>query len=412
MVDTENNVLRGHLGTDLLTKHVPSISEIHTVTFPLYIDMDFKIPLRDMNKETLTLIANITSAQIARCFPKEMNGFRCVVCTKVLGGVRYGDNGLWKNGLHLHWPDLLVHVDTALELRECMKVGLEQVCDWSEHLGVRDPDWNDIIDEKVYRKNGRAERSGGLRMIGAPKATKCPNKHNLGVDCHMCKGLNNQHILDFNVYMPFFMIKLGEYIDLQKNNSHYYLLTTVRCCDGVSPTPGFQLYKGAPRPALPKEGKGKKGGEVPRSFTIIEDQDVCKVMRTLLIRQSPTYTTSKMEVFYDKKFNYRVKLTGDHSTFCFNKGDYHSHSNVYMEVFKLTTNKVISRMKCWSSRPINRLSGDHCSRFKGNSVFLKRDEQACLFDSGLMSQVQKGDTEGLQKKLTDQKRKYDSISEY
>jgi hypothetical protein len=373
------------------------------------------------------------NAQVKKFFPAQ-NEVRLLICTKTKGGVLL-DGGLYKQGIHFHWPDILVVVDKAMAIRKGIIVGLQgtgpdSTLDWMADIGMKDPPWNTIIDDAVYRPHDRDERSGGLRLIGAPKAKKCNHcpgtigkerldngelnpKYEKEPMCDVCQFKNNKYIIDDNVYLLSDVLindrpDEQQHKDICKNMKRMFRLTTVRANDCTDETPGFFLFdpsmKADPPPQIqnPKPGSGHKLGKpkvVTKSnsedkvdgrkiaqFKEITDPEIAKIMRSLLIEHSEKYRDSKMKILFDGKYKYKVLLTNTGAKYCKNKGDYHSQNNVYMEIFKTGSSfnfKCV--MKCWSTNPVvYRPSGMTCKCYTSHqkvTVPLNQSERLFIRDA-------------------------------
>ncbi|NDC43141.1 MAG: hypothetical protein EBZ77_16600, partial [Chitinophagia bacterium] len=229
---------------DLRKGTVPAINEIHSVRFPMYIDMDFKAPFRTLSTECIGAVVSAVTEQLDRFFP---SAYRCIVCTKTKGGTECAE-GVWKHGIHLHWPEVVVQVEQAFQLRLSMIVGLDRRTDWTALMGCKRPDWSSIVDEGVYRRSSSANaRSGGLRMIGAPKARKCKScTSDICVDCGFH---NNRHVVDTNVYELYGVMCGSCFVDdseLRRDTRALVMATTVRRNAGVPLTQGYTPYVGCP----------------------------------------------------------------------------------------------------------------------------------------------------------------------
>ena len=152
---------------------MPAIQEVHTVKFPMYLDLDMETPMPHISKEAVRKMAYVMNVQLQKFFPK-LGDITLLICTKVRGGVAV-KGGLYKQGFHFHWPSIVVVVETALSIRQGIIIGLQGTgsdsdTDWKALIGLSDPDWDKIVDKQVYRSNEGTERYGGLRLVGAPKA--------------------------------------------------------------------------------------------------------------------------------------------------------------------------------------------------------------------------------------------------
>lgn len=66
-----------------------SISEVHTMVFPMFVDLDLSVDTPIMDLATKTRLGVVATAQLERFFPERE--FRCVVCDKALAAKEQGD---------------------------------------------------------------------------------------------------------------------------------------------------------------------------------------------------------------------------------------------------------------------------------------------------------------------------------
>ena len=194
VADENLSELNDALGKDLSTGNMPAIRENPTKLFPMFITIDLAVPEEDGEtiKTAIMSMARIVNEKI-QLFYLQKN-FYCIVCTK---GIVKQSDGLWKCGIRMHWPDLIVESTQALHIRESMVAGLD-LKDWSPLLGVKRPKWNTIVRSEVYSFS-QQKKPNGIRMIGAPNAKKCNICKNLN-NCSMCGLENGRYIMDKNVY--------------------------------------------------------------------------------------------------------------------------------------------------------------------------------------------------------------------
>lgn len=410
--DASNPLLRRELYELMADDHCNrglsvAINEIHSKEFPFYLDIDMKLPLPRVGDDAIRLVARVCCLQIARCYPPSARrqATSCVVCTKSKTGEgRPVDSspGLYKYGFHLHWPRLVVRVDQAFQLRACAVIGLKRRSDWSSEFGIARLDWEDVLDEAVYRAPGKEERSGGLRMIGAPKAQKCTScRKSQTTHCATCRGKNNRCVVDLASYSPRFHVEFGgegeggdRDVPLPKNWKQLLYLTSVRCEADSPLTQGYRPYEGCPlvpSPSLLPVGKGKKrslptalesdAGKVGRTFaTVVESEDVRSLMRRLLVRFSDHYSLSDLSVRTDQTGRkFRTILWGDGSTFCANKGCCHTSKRAYMDVFySPRVSRYVCQMLCWSRKNVVRQGGLLCADYKSPPRELEADDVRVL----------------------------------
>lgn len=362
---------------------MPAIQEVHTVRFPFYLDFDLETPARALGEAAVERMATIMNQKMRLFFP-EVGALKLLVCTKQNGGTYVEKTGSYKHGIHFYWPHLIVVVNKALAMRNGILRGLDLEDDWTAELGVHRPDWNRIVDRAVYRAHDAHERSGGLRLVGAPKAKKCVScpkpepkffadgTRNESPDprppCAVCHRKNNCFVLDRNVYRLTSVYVDGTRDDAERDRinrcpARLFRLTTVRADESQQETPGFTLYEkdladnetvaSGPRRPRGARDECKIDGRKFRGFKQVEGREVQEVMRTLLVRLSEKYAQSKMRIMFDERGKYVVMLTGDGAKYCLNKCDYHTSNHVYMEVQrKMCAQTYVARMRCWSSKMV------------------------------------------------------------
>ena len=368
---------------------VPCLTEQHTAIFPMYVDVDLKVPVQDLTEETLHLMTTLVNQQLER-FYKDASlppiTFECVVCTKSKAAPEVTP-GMYKIGIHLHWPQLLVEIDSARQIRHSMAVALEKRA-WMRELGVDRVVWNDVLDDAVY--------CTGLRMLGAPKAKKCTAcSKSKDALCHVCNRMNNNHVIDESVY-TLRMVVVGTAVDEERKarySSNLTLLmrkTTVRS-DEERVTPGYHIYDGCTlAPPMHTDGRKRKAPDDDsnrvkprfRKQSEVTNPRVHAVARELLVQHSPNYAESRMTIRFDGK-QYMVLLTGDGSGFCLNKGSPHGSQHVYMVIQQGKSSKLYeSHMRCWCTKMIVRpVSGQTCKEYRSPHKTLTSEQAARLFSS-------------------------------
>ncbi len=398
--EVERDVFEQQLVRAYQSGTMPAIQEIHTLKFPMYLDMDMITPMQHVSQDAIQQIAFIMNSQVQKLFPTQ-NRLRLLICTKVRGGVpatAKGQNGLYKQGIHFHWPDLVVVVEKALIIRGAIIRGLNRV-DFTAHLGINEPPWTEIVDAAVYRPHDRHERSGGLRLVGAPKAKKCTycpsrTEHDKHPMCTVCELKNERHIVDDNVYALTDAVVNDapnpELLrSLTKCLARMFRATSVRADDAKPETPGFVLYDETLKNNLPQDGRRKKGqvmkgesekvnGRLIVNLLQITSPQVVDTMRQLLVQHSEMYKDSKMRIMFDGKSKYRVFLTGDGAHYCLNKKGFHNQEHVYMEVYK-TASSVLSYMKCHSKKEVVYNGVCTCKQYQSVSRMVFRNHTIHLF---------------------------------
>jgi hypothetical protein len=342
-----------------ILKGLPPVCELHTVYFPMYVDLDLVCNLEYLSDETLDQIIATLNRQLGK-FYASAPPFYAIVCTKAYATET--EKG-WKHGIHVHWPKVIVRVEDAYHIRDGMVTGLEQ-----QKWETLDVDWEEVVDEQVYRS--------GLRLLGAPKAKPCKLCTPADLACTVCSGkggLANRHIFDWCVYQFSHVMRgdtrdeeMGEFF--RKNTKDLLVETSVRCRQKEL-TPGFKFYQGfSQRPERGKKRKAIDDAKLTKRWVHLNDSNLHALLREQLLVHSPNYKDARMSVRYDGK-EIRVLLSGDGARFCLNKGegkkegDYHTSSNVYMVVTKCPRMGYKSAMKCWSAKKVKRPDKPFCCNF-------------------------------------------------
>lgn len=365
-------------------ENMPAVSEHHTPIFPFYVDKDLCITKEVISDAVIFRMAQVMTFQIQRFY--EGMVLQCIVCTKTLGAKLQAD-GTYKHGIHIHWPGARVNIDMALQIRMSMIVGLERES-WQVDLGSNGINWHEVIDEAVYRT--------GLRMIGAPKASPCPScKGKRGTHCAACHAYNNNKIVDMSVYKLHTALTGNEFdaalfSNLNGNLNQLLRKTSVRCREHETLTPGYAVYAGCPPVAASSTKKGKRkadphdnSGKVEARFrrdSEVTNPQIVQIMRKRLMIHCKEYEQSRMRILYSNN-EYRVILSGDGSTYCTNKADYHNGNHAYMVVKQSKSKSYVSMMRCFCKKPTVRISGAPCSNWTGPSSTLEDSDIALLFKS-------------------------------
>ena len=132
------------------------LSEVRTATFKLFMDLDWCSP-QPIPAEDQQAVACFVAQQVLLIWEVEQP-LECVVCTR--SAVQQAD-GLWKSGMHLHWPAITTSADAALAFRQATV----DRCRARFGEGKMGREWGSVIDECVYR-------SSGLRMAFSSKKTR------------------------------------------------------------------------------------------------------------------------------------------------------------------------------------------------------------------------------------------------
>ena len=125
------------------------LTELKTAVFKLFVDLDWKSPVPVSQAQQLE-VARFVAQQVFLIW-ELLEPVEVVVCCRET--VQQAD-GLFKSGLHIHWPTITTDVAAALAFRQaavdrCMEHFTEDL------LGSP---WATVIDEHVFR-------ASGLRML-------------------------------------------------------------------------------------------------------------------------------------------------------------------------------------------------------------------------------------------------------
>lgn len=342
-------------------EEVPSISEMRTQLFPMYADVDLKVPAEALRREAVRAIADVLCRQLMKFYTTAdltPETFKCVVCVRSGRAELQPDRTRYKHGIHVHWPDLVVNVDQALQMQASFVAGLSAVDSWEDLLGTVRVDWPDAIDASAYNT--------GLRMAGCPKGMVCPQCRGRGkTSCDKCR--NTRSVVDPRVYQACMVLQGGEEdaaacAAMARYAFKLLSATTVRVDERKvrTETPGYRVYAGCPAVIAPggKKRKGKSDAEGTRLSAQVRRQEeitdptVLRIVRQLLTRHDPVYQNAVIKVRRWKQ-SLTVTLSGDGARFCKNKGSEHNSQNVYMVVRNsgLTHSGYQSVMKCWCRCP-------------------------------------------------------------
>lgn len=378
---------RGKLAEDMSLGTMPCLMEVHSLVFPMFVDLDLKLPSATLGDDALEKLAAVMNGQLSRFYANATAPFRVIVCTKTpppssppaasssaASPSAAGKGALFKHGVHLHWPDVRVNYERALEIRLSMVEGLCRVfapcaataddadASAAALLGHAAVDWEDAVDESVYK--------GGLRLLGAPKASDCPEcrSRTSKFGCPVCGGANNRKVIDPAVY-GVHAVLLGDRFDPRgvratvKNHTDALRLTSVRCDEAATLTEGYARYAGCP--VLPSGGKRKADAGLESRFKRhpkVTDPRILEIVRHYLVKFHTHYADSRLEVYFDGN-TYRVKLHGDGASFCLNKNGTHGSNTVYMDIQRNKFGTFAPTMRCWCRKPEVRAGGKSCKDF-------------------------------------------------
>jgi len=126
--------------------------EKKTPNFNFFIDLDF------IDSEIVNVIKIIKNIQEVILFFYESD-YNCIVCSADFKKIIKQGKEYTKQGFHLHWPNLVVNIQIAKQIRDSIVTKLKTLYGKNESSYNS---WDDIVDSSVYIKNG-------LRMCGSYK---------------------------------------------------------------------------------------------------------------------------------------------------------------------------------------------------------------------------------------------------
>ena len=116
-------------------------------------------------------VAALEDAAYVAQFDDLRTFLRCYVSVAPYKAEHKDGHDLIKSGAHLNWPHVIVDAAMAQQIRESILADLNLL------LRARAPpanSWEEVLDHSVLPKVGK--QGGGLRMVGAHKAGKCPDR--------------------------------------------------------------------------------------------------------------------------------------------------------------------------------------------------------------------------------------------
>ena len=153
--------------------------ELRTEYFKFMVDVDFKTELGLTSEEKERMLKTINEA-VNDCVGDQLKTNEVIISSCTDEKIKYKDKEhMIKVGFHLIWPNLIVGVDEALYLRSAIIQKLDQ--ENSDLLSIGD--WDDIIDNAIYRPNHALRMNGSNKNVVCPR---CKNKQKLRPECDYC----------------------------------------------------------------------------------------------------------------------------------------------------------------------------------------------------------------------------------
>tara|TARA_B100001769_G_scaffold254931_1_gene231068 strand:+ start:2144 stop:3385 length:1242 start_codon:yes stop_codon:yes gene_type:complete len=274
------------------------IVERKTNVFKFFIDFDF-------NSTEIIDISNyikIIQDVIQHIYQKT---YICIITTadkckeNIKSGVKY-----FKQGYHLHWPDIFVDKDIAKSIRKNIIVRL--TTEFGKIENCYD-NWDKIIDKCVYDANG-------LRLIGSDKCSISDGVKHYENRVYIIKSVYNGKIVDSELTKEY-----------NSNNLLAIKQTSVRTdINEITKTINLQIYEETEDTCDTSTTKGF----IRLDKDSYEYQAIIKFFKNFM----PLYKSDDIRIIQKSKEN-PVYIIATKSKYCQNKGDFHSHNNIY---FKLT----------------------------------------------------------------------------
>lgn len=121
----------------------PCVVELRTPVFKMFADVDVRFESEEGARAPTALVEAFRA--MTRCCAAD----RALVCAS--NEPKHEEDGSWKRGFHVVWPEVRVGAKTALALRAAMLDALRDLD--PRTLGVRGG-WDTILDASVYTSNG------------------------------------------------------------------------------------------------------------------------------------------------------------------------------------------------------------------------------------------------------------------
>ena len=298
-----------------------------------------------------------------------------------------------KIGIHLHFPNLLVTDEHAKLIRAAAVAALEK--DFPFNRNVLPEGWDGVIDCSVYDSNG-------LRMLKSFKQISCPEKcgssKRKNTGCITCNGTGK--VPQKRGYTPKYVIRgVGGEVDeaetARVREDFCYALSRVSIrTRGDSPVADarFRRFKGCPSFKVgieSSQGSGKRRvhetdeagakeiGISKRKQTLDLTPLRRKTLQQIFHRINPVYKDidilNAVWLGNGKVPQLCVRVEGQGSSWCSNKGADHGNNTVY---FMVTPSGA--RQRCFSHK---QYCGVCCHEYQGAPQPLVHPEGIILFES-------------------------------
>lgn len=388
---TLEEAFRGEVAKDVAAGTLPGLNELRTDVFRFFVDVDAHLPP--------SRVEGVTAAAVGACCVREVKRFvtrlrnlRCVVLATP--DRPPDDKGRVKRGMHLHFPALYVTTHEALTMREALVVALKRdVAD--------DVDWVNDVDNAPY-----VNATGGLRVVGAPKAIDCPQCKDKPVErkeCLVCMFTGKKRILEYKYALSTVLDDAGnedaETHDFLRGNVAALVAATSVRSTRTQRSPEWACFDGCPVPsevkkranAPPKAGsKERTFAEEKRSLSKwpkvpVVDADKIACLRTIFrtrFLEEAKGVYSRVEIsnvqYSPNMGGYFAQFSDEGESYCMNVARRHNSNRVYGVVDR--THAYV-RCHCNCVKLEGRLSGKLCRDFKSPAKQLTQQNVQALFAS-------------------------------
>ena len=351
------------------------ICEIRTEYFPMFFDLDFKIPetvekpidfcetiVKTINKQIPKFFKDGFQDNMLETFILTCNPKKC-------------DTNKIKHGFHIHWPNLIVDQYSAFLIRMSAISACRSLIEHGNIFSFIDLD--EAFDVAPF-KNSR----GSLRILHAPKpkiCTECNNITKHKKTCFMC--LKSGFLTpDQNVYKLHCIINDQERshkLELEMKNINRLLRSLCIRTNCKEVTKGFEKYMGCPEPDIflhkPKKeptlvnvaGNEEKLLPKGNKTEAVNDAEKLKTLGSIISKfgtnmiDNPYENTSVRKAVFgpivskdpkDKnKFQYTVNLQDEGSNYCPFKKTNHRGNHIFMKVCQGYSGNAFAQLKCYDS---------------------------------------------------------------
>lgn len=241
--------------------------------FPMFFDMDLKVDTLPEDVEDLHMeyFRHVVSA-VRRFYPSLASDAReldAIVCSRP----RLRTDEGFKFGYHIHFPNLVVGKDAAMQMRESVLALFHREY-YERGVGTNENSWYDVFDLSVYINNA-LRTIGSFKVDGRSRKPTQLDDHNNAATYWpsvALKGDGTAHeSLQSDIDKTFTASGCGrtikvysyqllreraddpEVIDHVRRIASFVNMCRVRVCKEVQVTPGYTVYEGAPRPGSLKQ---------------------------------------------------------------------------------------------------------------------------------------------------------------